>query len=38
MILSFNPKPEATEGVTCGQSIQLPTVASGFELNGTLRW
>jgi len=30
---SFNPKPEAMAGATCGRSNPLPAIASGFGLN-----
>jgi hypothetical protein len=30
---SFNPKPEAMVAATCGRSIPLPAIASGFGLN-----
>jgi hypothetical protein len=30
---SFNPKPEAMAGATCGRSIPLPAIAFGFGLN-----
>jgi len=33
---SFNPKPEATADVTCGRSIPLHAIASGFGLNETM--
>ncbi len=32
-VLSFNPKPEAMAGVTCGECIPLSAIASGFGLN-----
>jgi len=31
--MPFNPKPKAMAGDTCGRSIQLPAIASGFGLN-----